>query len=93
MKAGLQGKLRAGKIWNQLSVLSSIFGRVEMKSVTSKEIAGHLDLESSSAFHCLDSNYSINVVSYWTCITFGKSLKLSQSFSGKVEKVCINTKS
>lgn len=91
-KAELQGKLGADEIWNQWSVLSNIFGVVKMKSVTNQEIAGHLDLESSFGFHCWDSTYGINVVTCCICITFGKSLNLSQSFSGKVEKVCIKKK-
>lgn len=93
MKAGLQEKPGADKIWNQLSLLNNIFGGVEMKSVTNKEIAGHLDLKRSFTFHSLDSSYSISVVSWRILITFRKSLRLSQSFSGKVEKVCLKPKS
>lgn len=63
LKAGLQEKPGADKIWNQLSVLGNIFGGVEMKSVTNKEIADHLDLKRSFTFHCLDFSYTINVVS------------------------------
>lgn len=92
LKAGLQGRRGADKIYNQLSVQSSVSSVGAMKQMTNTEIAGYSDLESTFAFHCLGSNYSIVAESYWICITSRKSLKSSWSFSGRVEKVCIENR-